>query len=144
MDYFNSFDVSASGMAVQRLMLETVALNLANANTTQTVEGGPYRPLAVMVREKNAADFARYMESPYSLGATVQAVNVLSRPPRLVHEPGHPDADGRGFVAYPAIDPVAEMVTLVESVRAYEANVRAVNAAKEMALRALEIGNSNK
>jgi flagellar basal-body rod protein FlgC len=78
-----------------------------------------------------------------ALGAEVVAVQPLNLPPRLVHEPGHPDADARGFVAYPAVDPLREMLTLMSATRAYEANLSALNAARTMAQRALEIGGNS-
>jgi flagellar basal-body rod protein FlgC len=143
MDYFSVFDISASGMEVQKVRLDTVALNLANVNTTRTSEGGPYKPLGVVIGEKTGADFEGMFDSisrRYLAGAKVATVEPLNVEPRLVYEPEHPDADEKGFVAYPNINPVSEMVKLMESTRAYEANVKAINAAKTMALRALEIG----
>lgn len=143
MDYFSVFDISASGMEVQKTRLDIVALNLANANTTRTVEGGPYKPLGVVIGEKIGADFEGMFNSisrQYLAGAEVAAIQPLTVEPRLAYEPEHPDADEKGFVAYPDINPVSEMVKLMESTRAYEANVKAINAAKTMALRALEIG----
>ena len=144
MDYFNAFDISASGMAVQKVVLDTVALNLANVNTTRNASGGPYTPLQVVIAEKTGQSFeshmAGYKPAQLNLGAEVAEIVPLLSDPRLVHEPDHPDADADGFVAYPNINPVSEMVNLMQATRAYEANVRALNAAKTMALRALEIG----
>jgi len=144
MDYFNSFDISASGMAVQKVVLDTVALNLANVNTTRNASGEPYSPLQVVISEKTGQSFASHMaghQSPQlSLGAEVAEIVPLLAEPRLRHEPDHPDANADGFVAYPNINPVSEMVNLMQATRAYEANVRALNAAKTMALHALEIG----
>lgn len=142
-DYFSAFDISASGMDVQKMRVETVALNLANMNTTRTAAGGPYRPLHVVISERGGATFHQTMDAArqrLELGAAVAELREEHLSPRLVYEPGHPDADEKGFVAYPNINPVTQMMTLIESTRAYEANVRALNAAKTMALRALEIG----
>lgn len=143
-DYFSAFDISASGMDVQKMRVETVALNLANMNTTRTAAGGPYRPLHVVISERGGgAAFHQAMDAArqrLELGAAVAELREEHLAPRLVYEPGHPDADEKGFVAYPNINPVTQMMTLIESTRAYEANVRALNAAKTMALRALEIG----
>lgn len=143
-NYFMAFDISASGMDVQKMRVETVALNLANMNTTRTAAGGPYQPLHVVISERGSgATFNQAMEvarQRLEFGATVAELREEHLPPRLVYEPGHPDADEKGFVAYPNINPVTQMMTLIESTRAYEANVRALNAAKTMALRALEIG----
>jgi flagellar basal-body rod protein FlgC len=144
MDYFAAFEVSASGMTVQKLRLDVIAANLANVNTTRSAEGGVYRPLEVLIGERTG--FESHLQAGLrglaGLGAEVVDVRPLDLPPRLVHDPGHPDADEQGFVEFPAISPVSEMVSLIEATRAYEANVRAMEAAREMALRALEIGGS--
>lgn len=141
-DYFAAFDISATGLTVEKARLDTVALNLANVNTTRGVDGGPFRPLEVVVAERPARTFGSYFaQASVPGGAEVVDVRPRQSTPRLVYDPGHPDADARGFVAYPGINPVSEMVTLMETTRAYEANVRALNAARELALRALEIGN---
>jgi flagellar basal-body rod protein FlgC len=145
MDYFNIFDISASGMEVQKVRLDTVALNLANVNSTRSAEGGPYKPLEVVVGERLAASFEGLLSDnsqAYRAGAEVVSIQPQNTEPRLAYEPGHPDANAEGFVAYPNVNPVSEMVKLMEATRAYEANVKAVNAAKTMALRALEIGEN--
>jgi flagellar basal-body rod protein FlgC len=142
MEYFAVFDISASGMEVQKVRLDTVALNLANANTTRAASGGPYQPLEVIIGQRTENHFDSLvsgMQRRY-LGAEVTDIKPASTEPRMVHDPKHPDADSEGFVAYPNINPVSEMVELMEATRAYEANVRAVNAAKTMALRALDLG----
>ncbi len=144
MDYFSAFDISASGMAVQKVVLDTVALNLANVNTTRSASGGPFAPLQVVVAEKSGLSFADYVAGfgagAPQFGAEVVEILPSLAEPRLVHDPDHPDANADGFVALPNINPVSEMVDLMRATRAYEANVRALNAAKSMALRALEIG----
>lgn len=140
MNYFAAFDISASGMEVQKLRLDTVAMNLANAHTTRGVDGGPYMPLRVSISERAMGSFESALQ--VAGGAEISEVIPFEAEPRLVYQPGHPDADERGFVAFPPVDPVAEMVILMESVRAYEANVRALNAGKTMALRALDIGRN--
>ena len=143
MDYLSVFEISASGMEVQKSRLDAVALNLANVNTTRTAEGGPYTPVGVVIGEKLGASFEGMFSSisrQYLAGAEIASIEPLNVQPRLAYEPEHPDANEDGFVAYPNINPVSEMVKLMESTRAYEANVKAVNAAKTMALRALEIG----
>lgn len=147
MDYYAAFEISASGMSLERIRLDTLALNLANANTTRAEDGGPYRPLRVIARARDVAEFEgridALLNSHYPGGVEVTEIVAQEVEPRLVHDPGHPDADDRGFVAYPNINPVSEMVTLIEAVRGYEANVRALNAAKAMALSALDIGRSS-
>jgi flagellar basal-body rod protein FlgC len=143
MDYFTAMDISASGMTTQRFRLDTVALNLANASTTRSINGGPYRRQHVILGERAMqTSFEQMLERERGVryaGVEVIQVQEDDTAPRLVLEPGHPDADARGFVRYPNINPVAEMVILLESVRLYEANVRALNAGRDMALRALEI-----
>lgn len=145
MDYLAAFEISASGMMAEKTRVDAVALNLANVNTTRAADGVLYRPLTVLTSPKAATVFDGYFSSYLGQGAQPAGVDVLGvepmdAPPRLVYEPGHPDADESGFVAYPGINPAAEMVALMEALRAYEANVQAMNAAKTMALRALEIG----
>ena len=143
MDYFSAMDISASGMTTQRFRLDTVALNMANASTTRSINGGPYRRQQVILGERAMQPtfnqmLAREQGLRYA-GVEVVQIQEDDSPPRLVLEPGHPDADARGFVRYPNINPVGEMVILLEAVRLYEENVRALNAGKEMALRALQI-----
>lgn len=142
MDYFAAFDISASGMEVQKTRLDIVALNLANVNTTRSAAGGAYQPLEVVVGQRLHDRFDSLLNGYQRqiLGAEVVDIRPLSVEPRMVHDPEHPDADAEGYVAYPNINPVSEMMNLLETTRAYEANVRAVNVAKTMALRALEIG----
>jgi flagellar basal-body rod protein FlgC len=141
---FTTFEISATGMNLERMRLDVAAANLANAHTSRTPDGAVYMPLRVVARAAGMASFDATLQAltgkmPYTTPyeAVVQPVN---RPPRLVYEPGHPDADAKGFVAYPDVNPVSEMVELMTVTRAYEANVRAMNMAKTMALRALEIG----
>lgn len=133
-------EIAASGMEAQRLILDVVAANIANVNTTKTSAGGPYRPLAVSLKEK--PDFPMLLNDfEHRLrGVQVTGIHELNVEPTPVYSPGHADADELGYVLYPAIDPVAEMVTLLKSKRAYEANIKVINAAKSMALRALDIG----
>lgn len=142
MDYFAAFEISASGMDVQKARLDTVALNLANVNTTRTSEGGPYRAREVVIGERSAEMFQAMLSGFQQDIAGAEVVDIAQKDgqPRLVYSPQHPDAGEDGFVAYPDINPVSEMVSMMEATRAYEANVKAVNAAKTMALKALEIG----
>ena len=146
MDYFAAFAISASGMTVEKTRLDVTALNLANASSTRA-GGKLYVPLTVVSAPKQGARFEQlvssYAASLPALGAEVVAVRPTGAAPRLVHEPGHPDADGRGFVAYPAINTVHEMMTIITATRAYEANLSALNAARSMAQRALEIGGNS-
>ncbi|MFY0678087.1 MAG: flagellar basal body rod protein FlgC [Neptuniibacter sp.] len=141
MGYLAAFDISSSGMEVQKARMETIALNLANVNTTQGIGGGTYQPKEVVIREADPGFEAQLMGYQRSFkGAEVSAVSETNSAPRLVHDPDHPHADSKGMVAYPDINPVAQMVNMMETTRAYEANIKAFNASKTMALKALEIG----
>jgi flagellar basal-body rod protein FlgC len=141
MDFSTAFQISAAGMSLEKARVDVTALNLANMHTSRGADGALYQPLRVVARPGNASSFGATYET---LGAMAgpQAVHTepMQAAPRLVHEPGHPQADERGYVAYPGVNHSAEMVNLVSALRAYEANVVAMNAAKTMALKALDIG----
>lgn len=146
MDYSSAFAISGSGMSVEKMRLDVTALNIANVHSTRARDGSSYQPLQVISAARQAQLFqAAFSNASIGLtsGAEVLEVRAARVPPRLVHEPNHPDADDRGFVAYPGINPVNEMVTLISALRAYEANVVALNAAKTMALKALELGGNS-
>ncbi|MGE5588576.1 MAG: flagellar basal body rod protein FlgC [Clostridia bacterium] len=152
MGIFSSFRISATGLAAERLRMDVIANNIANVNTTRTEDGGPYRrrqavfqALAARLGRGGAGTSGplgagqRAAEAP---GQGVAVVGIVEdpSPPRMVYDPGHPDADARGYVAMPNVDPVRELVDMISATRAYEANVTALNAAKTMAMRALDIG----
>jgi flagellar basal-body rod protein FlgC len=144
MDISSIFDISAAGMNLERQRLEVSALNLANANTTRGADGLPFTPLQVVVRSGMTpfdAVFNAVNGGGLSGSGPVGQVQTADVPPRQVYEPGHPDADANGFVSYPGVNPVSEMVHLIAVTRAYEANVRVFNAGRSMALKALEIGS---
>lgn len=143
MSLFNLLSVSASGMAAQRLRAELLVENLANAETTRTAEGGPYR-------RKDAVFQSEPQGSPFSsafareLGATAVGVSVAEvvvdqREPELRYEPGHPDARPDGYVAYPRLNPAEEMVDLMSAARGYQANVAAMAAVKDMIQRSFDL-----
>jgi len=145
MDFTGPLAISASALRAERLRLDAIASNLANANTTRTVEGGPYRRknvvLATQAVESDFEATIRGMsEEAARRGVAVVDVVEDRTPPRMVFDPGHPDANPEGYVAYPNVNPVAEMVDLMAATRAYEANVQAVNATKRMNDAALSIG----
>jgi flagellar basal-body rod protein FlgC len=154
MDYSRSFAISAAGMAVEQTRVEVAALNLANANTIDGPEGAGYQPLRVVARSVAAAvgdlspgSFAEQVDMGLAgdgmAGILPQAVVEPSAgEPRRVYEPGHPFADENGFVTYPAVDAATEMVSLMSALRAYEANVAAMNSARTLALKALDIGGT--
>jgi len=141
MDYSTAFQISAAGMTLEKARVDVTALNIANMNTSRAPGGTLYQPLRVVAKPGQPASFAAAYEA---LGVQAGPQDVHTEPvlaaPRLLHEPGHPQADERGFVAYPGVNHSAEMVNLVSALRAYEANVVAMNAAKTMALKALDIG----
>ncbi|MCB5191879.1 flagellar basal body rod protein FlgC [Methylobacillus arboreus] len=140
MDFSHSSAISAAGMDVERTRLDVAAMNLANVHTSRASYGGPFRPLRVV--NTTAPVFSQSLAHAGHSMLQIPSAHVQQTyaAPRLVYEPGHPDANAKGFVAYPAIDNVSEMVNLMTAVRTYEANVVAMNAAKSMALKALDIG----
>lgn len=143
MDYLQAFAISAAGMSAERARVEVAVANLANANTVQDPGGVGYRPLRAVVRATADPVFANLVERGLQTPPLPRAfVEVIASNPRLVHEPGHSLANAQGFVAYPGVDAATEMVTLMSATRAYEANVAAMNAARTLALKALEIGRN--
>jgi flagellar basal-body rod protein FlgC len=137
--------ISASGLNSQRAVLRVIAENMANAQTTRTEQGGPYlRKRAILSPTPVPSSFAELLFSrmrPEPLG--VQVTDIVEDPYGLksVFDPSHPDADETGLVLLPNVNLMEEMVALLSASRVYEANVTAFNAAKTMALRALEIGS---
>ena len=144
MGYLSSFAISASGLTVEKTRLDATAVNIANIHSTRSIDGGPYRPIRVISGERTSP-FAQVLNTQQIASGGVQVVSVsqLAVPPRLVHEPSHPDADAKGFVHYPGIDHASEMINLLTAMRAYEANLVALGAAKAMAVKALEIGGQS-
>lgn len=142
MRLFSTFDTAASGMTAERLRLDVIANNLANARTTRTAEGGPYRRQRVVVAAREGRDFAAMLSREPVPGQGVRVVQIArdTAPPRLVWDPYHPDAGEDGYVRMPNVDVVTEMVDMISATRAYEANATVVQAAKTMAQSALEIG----
>lgn len=143
MDYAHVFEISSSGMQSQKTRLEVAAHNLANVNTVTQADGKPYQPMRVVTRALARVDRLTFDQSMSRVGAAgVSAIVTpdLSATARAVHEPGHPNADSNGMVRYPGINHLEQMMTITQALRAYEANVAAMQAAKSMAARALEIG----
>lgn len=144
-DFFSGFRVSSSGMAAQRTRLNTISSNIANVNTTRTPEGGPYRKKEVVLESmpdvKNFGDILS-ARSPQSEVQKVMVTDIKSdmSAPLLKYEPNHPDANEDGNVAYPNVNLMEEMVNMIQATRAYEANVSAMQSAKDMVLSSLEIG----
>ena len=138
MDYNAAFQISASGMAVEKLRLDVTTANIANMNNAAASAAAAYRPQRVISEQAFGAQFGQLYGA--AGGVRVLAVEAEAVAPRMVYEPGHPYADPRGMVAYPAVNHTAEMVNLNLALRAYEANVAAMNAATTRAARALDIG----
>jgi flagellar basal-body rod protein FlgC len=140
---FNSLDVSASGMAAQRTRAELLVENLANAETTRTPEGGPYRRKDVVFSpDSSVGTFSSELNSAIDSGMTGVAVSdtiVDNRDPDRRYMPGHPDADKDGYVAFPRINPAEDMVDLLGASRSYEANVAAMSAVKDMIQKSLDL-----
>ena len=140
MSLFGAMAVSASGMAAQRRRAELLVENLANAETTRTPDGGPYRRKdAVFATEPQAGSFASQLDAELQQGVTVDDIVVDSREPERRYQPGHPDADAQGFVSFPRLNPAEEMVDLMGASRGYEANVAAIGTVKDMIQRSLEL-----
>jgi len=140
---FDVFSVIASGMKAQRVRMNVISSNLANANSTGGVSGGPYRRRDVVFSTvRNAPSFRDVLDS--SGVGSLQAVRVSSivedtRPFKSVYEPGHPGADSNGYVQYPNVNTAEEMVNMISASRSYEANVNAFRATREMMMRAMEL-----
>jgi flagellar basal-body rod protein FlgC len=134
--------INASGLALERLKMDTISTNIANVNTTRTEEGGPYLRKDVVFEEKLRTEISKVTGRMEKKSAGVRVVGIAQDEENLemVYNPSHPDANEEGYVSLPNIDPVREMVDMISATRAYEANVAAINATKTMAMRALDIG----
>jgi flagellar basal-body rod protein FlgC len=143
MSLFSALSVSASGMSAQRSRTELLVENLANADTTRTPEGGPYRRKdAVFSSDPAAAQFSSMFESamqPAGVGVKVSDVVVDQRDPEMRYMPGHPDANQDVYVAYPRMNPAEDMVDLMGASRGFQANVAAISAVKDMIQRSLDL-----
>jgi flagellar basal-body rod protein FlgC len=143
MSLLGALSVSASGMAAQRLRVELLVENLANAETTRTPEGGPYRRKdAVFSTADVQTPFESVFQSVASRqGSGVEVSEVLTdtRDPERRYLPGHPDADSDGYVAFPRINPAEEMVDLMSASRSYQANIAAMGAVKDMIQRSIDL-----
>jgi len=151
MDLFEVFSISAAGLSVEQARLAAAASNLANARTSRTADGRVYQPLSVVVRSQAAAarsDSGRFDPLMAADAAAlprpvVASVEPSLAPPRLVYDPGHPDADPRGFVSLPGVDPLGTMLELMSVSRAYEANLRAFDLTRSLIQRTLDIGRNS-
>ena len=143
MSLFSSLDVSASGMSAQRARAELLVENLANAETTRTSDGGPYRRKDVIFSsDSSVGSFSSEFNSALGgnvAGVTVSDTTVDTSEPVRRYLPGHPDADKDGYVAFPRINPAEDMVDLLGASRSYEANVAAISAVKDMIQKSLDL-----
>lgn len=131
--------ISASGLAAQRVRLNVITENLANTSTTRVDGGGPYQRKVARFEADGPAFASLLAGQTQARGVRVASVNTVPGAMRVYH-PGHPDADGNGYVDMPNVNPVVEMVDLMAATRAYEANISAIQAVKAMAQKALELG----
>lgn len=162
---FSGLEISASGMRAQRIRQNAISSNLANVETTRTDKGGPYRrQFVVLTADSDRKDVRLLNKEPslegkmtdanhlpippadyprderfFGSGVKVSEIREDSRPPRMVYDPSHPDADEKGYVAMPNVNVVEEMTDMITATRAYEANVTAFNATKGMFMQALQI-----
>ncbi len=154
MGFFDGYNVATSGMSAQRTRINVVSANIANAKTTHTKEGGPYKKQEVvfediLIANTNKRTNANDIEvtnnplSDYSLrGVGVKKIIQSDAKPVLRYDPTHPDANEKGYVAYPDINPVVEMVNLIEAMRSYEANVTSFNTHRSIDTKTLDILNT--
>ena len=148
MGMFDALNVSATGLTAERLRMDVTAENLANAQTTRGADGQPYRRKEVVLSEVQQGGFGAQLAKAVGAGSAsgsqpggveVAGITQDQTPGKLVYDPGHPDADAKGYVRMPNVDTVAEMVDLISASRAYEANVTAMNAAKQMFSKTLDL-----
>lgn len=146
MDLLTSLKISSSGLAANKKRMGAISSNIANAQTTRTAEGGPYQPKEVVFAAEPAKQsFSEVLEGELKENAQMvhaKEVTTSTKPPVLKYEPNHPDADANGYVAYPNINTMEEMANMIEASRAYEANINALNTAKSMLVKDLEIGRN--
>lgn len=144
MGFLDALRISGTGLSAQRMRMNVISRNLANVHTTRTDSGEPYRRKDLVFAAVPASNtFGEILrEESRAPFQEVEVMGVIDdpRPFQLRYEPGHPDADPDGYVKYPNVDPMEEMINMISASRGYEANVTAVNASKRMAQRALEIG----
>ncbi|MGS0764254.1 flagellar basal body rod protein FlgC [Syntrophomonas curvata] len=151
MRFLDTIDISASGLTAQRLRMDTIANNMANVETTRVQNGaGPYRRQVVVFEARTPRtagnSFDNMLEQQIEAmgsGVRVKEIRQISEneaPLRRVYDPSHPDADEQGYVNYPNVNIVEEMINMISATRAYEANAKVIEASKSMAMRALDIG----
>lgn len=145
MKFFNSLNISASGLTAERLRMDIISRNIANANTTRTASGSPYRRQIPIFQEMKSTSFTEIFDKVSGQNTSRDGVEVASitedqTPFKREYNPSHPDADEEGYVLLPNVDVVSEMINLISANRAYDANVTVSNGIKSMAMKAMEIG----
>ena len=140
MNFLKSLETSASGLYAQRKRMDIIASNLANIETTRTEKGGPYRRKMVVMRTKEIdQDFDTMLDSSVK-GVQIEDIVEDQTPFKKVYNPSHPDADGDGYLYKPNVDLIVETTNMLMSRRAFEANIAAIKATRQMIIKALEIG----
>ncbi|HAR64527.1 MAG: flagellar basal body rod protein FlgC [Candidatus Margulisiibacteriota bacterium] len=140
MGFFDIADISSSGMSAEQMRMNVIADNIANSETTNSEDGGPYKRKSVMLEAVQGSQFATVFSNKVGGGVKVSQVVSDKNPPKMVFDPNHPNADKNGYVKYPNVSVVNEMVDMLSASRAYEANITMFNLAKNMELKALDIG----
>lgn len=144
MGFFKAMDISTSALTAQSFRMDVISQNVANASTTRTADGTPYKRKITVLEEKQAT-FDDYLQQSGAIDNSGAGVNVTKTledetPFELVYDPGNPDANEEGYVQMPNVDLVREYVDMISASRSYEANITVINATKRMAMKALEIG----
>jgi flagellar basal-body rod protein FlgC len=140
MSLFAALQVSASGMQAERTRAETLVENMANAETTRTPEGGPYkRKDVVFSSELQESPFSAVFQNELATGVTVSEITEDNSPPELRYLPNHPDANPQGYVAFPKMNPAEDMADLLNTTRSYQANIAAMTAVKDMITHSIDL-----
>jgi len=142
MSFLSSLNIGGSALTAQRFRMDVISQNIANADTTRTQDGEPYARKMVVIQERlgSFSDLLDTERMKVGQGVEIARIEEDDKSFKLVYDPGHPDADEQGYVRYPNIDMVKEMMDMMSASRSYEANVSTVNAVKTMAASALQIG----
>ena len=140
MGFLSSLDISASALTAQRMRMDVISENIANASTTRTASGEPYRRRVAVLSERTSSPFSSYYDQAIGSGVIVSQIAEDNSAFKLEYDPDHVDANEEGYVRMPNVDEVVEIIDMMAATRAYEANVTALNATKSIAMKALEIG----